>query len=828
MNMITSLRCRSVSLATALTIAITFVCGIDLFFLSNFQNQTIENIFSDMNEQLVKSNSTMIAHRINMYLDTPAAASKLLSHVIKYDEHISPSGIEEELHHLMTVDFSDSLSLSRISFASADGSYTAFSRDEQNHHIYLIKSGTQGEKGLITYGGDNDQSGVIHRHAGYNVLTRPWFVQARMTRHAFWSDAARHPSFDNGEVITWRQPVINTSEQFLGVISVDVQPTRIAAWLEKMMHDEAGQVVLLDQQGHYIAASGSITPAILDEIRARQSDTLLNTATPVLSPAQGHNLMLMRNVRDNTGMLNWTLAILTPDDPWSQVINRYNRHNILGFSVIIFIGMLIVILIIQQLTRPLQNLISRVHLIGSADWPHPRQHHFTEVNALARALDTKSVLINKLIETLRRQLERDSETGLLTHMGLRHQLPAHPGRNMTALIHLTNYSALTNLLGPEYGHHLLSRLIEHLTMILPPSCLFSREEMDKLLVVFPEGAKVEQHQWQELLAALFTSEQLQPASENETLLFNGNTALVYEPVTPERFNHIVLNAGIALDYARKQGNGTLSVFTAAMHDAGLHTIELHKQLHQGLEQNEFYLVMQPIVRLAENVECREGECLVRWENPTLGFVAPDTFISLAEKTGLILKLGDWIIEMACRELAQFILRGAPEDFKLHINISPLQLIQPDFSAKLLACIRQYHLNGKNICVEITESMMLNDDTEVIHHLTVLRDAGVTVSLDDFGSGYSNLSYLHTLPFDQLKIDRQFVRDLLSSPRSEKVIASVLSLSKAFRVPLVAEGIEDDETGEKLQQMGCQLAQGYHYGRPQRFENWNVTDGLFYL
>lgn len=826
MKNLTSLSRWSVSLATALIVLFTIVYGIELIFLDNIQSQTVEKIFSVMNERLIKNNSEMIAHRTSMFLDTPVAASKLMAHILQQNEHISSFEIEQELHHIMTVDFSDVQSISCISFASANGGYIAFSRTEQNNQN-LIKSTVAGEKGRVTFQGDNDRSATAGKDTNYNILNRPWFIKARTSNHAFWSVPAHDLSLDKGGVITWRDPVTNNAGQFIGVISVDIELKSIANWLENITKGTKNQVILLDKQGRTMASSSPATKTILAEIHNKQSASERRSNIPTVYPTQDHRLILLRGVQDSAGQLNWTLGIVTPDNPWTLLIHHYSLYSLMWGGSIVLVGMLITILVLILFTRPLNSLISKVHLLGTQDWPNAENYPFTEVNTLARALDNKSLLINKLFEKQQKMLEVDSETGLLTHSGLRKKIHHSPGRKMTALIHLTNYSVLTNLLGPEYGHRLLARLIGYLKITLPTESLLSREKVDKLLVVFPELQENEQQQWHAFLEELFFSFR-ETDIEQETILLTGNTAIVYESVTEERFDYIVLNAGIALDDARKKGNGALSVFNTVMQDNGIHNLRLHKQLHQGLEQNEFYLVMQPIVNLENNGVCREGECLIRWESPTLGFVPPDQFISLAEKTGLIIPLGNWIIKTACQELAQFIRRGAPVDFKLHINISPLQLAQPDFSLNLLACIKQNHLEGKNICVEITEGMILNNHHDTLQQLVTLRNSGVTVSLDDFGSGYSSLSYLHTIPFDQLKIDRQFVRDLLSSSRSEKVIASVLSLSQAFGVPLVAEGIEDDETGVKLKQMGCHLAQGYYYGRPQKFESWDISTGKIYL
>lgn len=418
----------------------------------------------------------------------------------------------------------------------------------------------------------------------------------------------------------------------------------------------------------------------------------------------------------------------------------------------------------------------------------------------------------------------ENDNTLLTLAEMRQHPECYQERSVLALIHLSNHSALTNLLGAEYGRALMAFLISRLREMLPERTLLCRERQDKLLVLFPPVQEPGQlSQWEQQLASLFTLQQVAHA-DNHELRISGNVGMVEEQLTPERFDEIVLNAGITLHHVRKKGNGAVAWFTPEMHEEGLQQIQLHEQLRQALAQDEFHLVMQPIVELGHANQCREGECLIRWQSPVLGFVPPDKFISLAEETGLIIPLGEWIMHQACKELAAFIARGAPEDFKLHINVSPLQLQQKNFAAGVLDNLGQFALQGNNICIEITEGVMLESGEHSIEQLKQLRQAGITIALDDFGSGYSSLSYLHALPFDQLKIDREFVDGMLTDSRSESVVASVLNLSRVFDVPLVAEGIENKETEEKLLSMGCQLAQGYFYGRPLPFLSWHYHDG----
>ncbi len=424
--------------------------------------------------------------------------------------------------------------------------------------------------------------------------------------------------------------------------------------------------------------------------------------------------------------------------------------------------------------------------------------------------------------------ERDPDTGLLTISGLRNHPDTFKDRSIMMLIHLSNHSSLTNLLGPEYGKSLMNFLISRITMTFPDDIILCRERVDKLVVILPPVRTLDQLSlWEHKASTLFTLQEVSFINQHE-LRIEGNAGIVQSPLTPESFDSALRNSGVALHQARKQGNAKVTIFTPDMHAAGLHHIQLHEQLSYALEREEFHLVMQPIVGLEKDAECLEGECLIRWNSKVLGNVPPNEFIPISEETGLIIPLGEWIINSACRELATLIARGASEEFKLHINISPLQLQANEFAEGVIESLKQHGLQGQNLCIEITEGVLIGSGTNTCRHLKALREVGVTIALDDFGSGYSSLSYLHTLPFDQLKIDRQFVSGILQDSRSESVIDSVLNLSQSFGVPMVAEGIEDQETGDKLRSMGCLLAQGYHYGRPKPFNEWTIHNGQITL
>ncbi|HAT1613993.1 TPA: EAL domain-containing protein [Raoultella ornithinolytica] len=214
-----------------------------------------------------------------------------------------------------------------------------------------------------------------------------------------------------------------------------------------------------------------------------------------------------------------------------------------------------------------------------------------------------------------------------------------------------------------------------------------------------------------------------------------------------------------------------------------------------------------------------------WYSKALDDVPPDRFIPLAEETGLIIPLGKWIIEEACRELAQMIARGAPETFVIYINVSAIQLLQQDFAWHLMDSIRQNGLSNDNVCIEISERVRLDHAQRIGKMLSYLRHHGISVSLDDFGANFPSHSCLHSLPFDSIKIDLRLVNGYLGDEKAKSVMDSLIVLARGFNVPLIAEGIEDEAV--KLQLLGCQKAQGDYFHRPAGFTSFRCETGVFY-
>ena len=207
------------------------------------------------------------------------------------------------------------------------------------------------------------------------------------------------------------------------------------------------------------------------------------------------------------------------------------------------------------------------------------------------------------------------------------------------------------------------------------------------------------------------------------------------------------------------------------------------------------------------------EALVRWEHPTRGLLMPDSFIHVAESINLAGELGRWVLREACGQFSRWRARGIGENAVLRVNVSPVQLVTDGFVESVAEAIAEFGLDGKSVCLEITESVVVQDIETTHITLAGLKEVGVHIAIDDFGTGYSVLTHLKSLPVDTLKIDRSFVRDLGSNPDDLAIVRTVIALAEAFGLEVVAEGVESETAAVTLLQHGCHRAQGFLLSRP---------------
>jgi EAL domain-containing protein (putative c-di-GMP-specific phosphodiesterase class I) len=265
-------------------------------------------------------------------------------------------------------------------------------------------------------------------------------------------------------------------------------------------------------------------------------------------------------------------------------------------------------------------------------------------------------------------------------------------------------------------------------------------------------------------------------------------------------------------HAKEAGRGRIEVFDDTMRARALARHATENALHRALERGELRVFFQPVVDLG-SARCIGAEALVRWQHPERGLVPPADFVPLAEETGLVVELGSWVLEEACRHAAQWQLEH-DAGFVVSVNLSGRQLAQPDLADRFAAVIERTGVLPANLCFEITESVLMADADAAIAVIERIRALGVQLAIDDFGTGYSSLGYLKRFPVDIVKIDRAFVAGLGTDAGDTAIVSAVVGLGHALGLRVVAEGVETQEQLAELVALGCDEAQGYFFAPPQ--------------
>ena len=389
-------------------------------------------------------------------------------------------------------------------------------------------------------------------------------------------------------------------------------------------------------------------------------------------------------------------------------------------------------------------------------------------------------------------------------------------------IDLDNFKALNDTLGHDMGDMLLRQVARRLTSCVREDDTVARLGGDEFVVMLEdlgeqdlEAAAQTEAVGEKILAALGESYQLVAHEYRCTpsigaTLFNGHHLAKEE---------LLKQADIAMYQAKKAGRNTVRFFDQQMQDAVTARVVLEGELRKALEKQQFLLHYQ--IQVDKSHRPSGAEALLRWMHPEYGLVSPNQFIRVAEETGLILPIGQWVMETACAQLKVWQQDALTRNLALAVNVSAKQFHQADFAAQVQATVQRHAINPALLKLELTESMLLENVEDAIRTMNSLKDFGVQFSLDDFGTGYSSLQYLSRLPLDQIKIDSSFVRDIASDTSDREIVGTIIAMAQNLFLDVIAEGVETEMQRQFLLGNGCFHFQGYLFGRPVPIEEFEA-------
>lgn len=423
---------------------------------------------------------------------------------------------------------------------------------------------------------------------------------------------------------------------------------------------------------------------------------------------------------------------------------------------------------------------------------------------------------------VRRLAFYDSLTGLYNRSAFQDRLQkvqAASTRSGTwaalCFIDLDNFKDINDVYGHSVGDEVLRQTAQRLQATVRSMDTIGRLGGDEFIVLLED---LSHQRDQAALMARTIGEKIRSSLE-PPLTVDANEVVATPSIgialfsgAEESMEDIFRRADLAMYESKAAGRNAVRFFDPALQDRAMERAALQREMRQSLREGHFALYGQPIVDGRGRIQGVEG--LLRWKNPTRGMVPPAQFIHLAEESGFILLLGQWVLEQACATLATWQDDEVRSQWSLAINLSARQLRQADFVNQVKRTLEQTGAAPERLKLELTESQLLHDVEDTIAKMEALSAMGVQFALDDFGTGYSSLAYLKRLPLAQLKIDRSFVRDVLDDPNDAAIARTILQLAQSLDLNVVAEGVETAAQFEALRAMGCRLFQGYHFGRPE--------------
>ncbi|HSI60524.1 MAG TPA: EAL domain-containing protein [Ideonella sp.] len=459
------------------------------------------------------------------------------------------------------------------------------------------------------------------------------------------------------------------------------------------------------------------------------------------------------------------------------------------------------------------------HADGSFRWCSTRGR---VVSREADGLATRMLGVRIDIHELKTAEERihwlahyDLLTGLPNRTQLDHRMAhaieaAQRTQSPLALIFLDldRFKNVNDTLGHRVGDTLLIALAQRMRDALRDEDIVARQGGDEFVLALPgTDANAAAHVAKKLIESLARPCQI----ELHELVVTVSAGIAVYPDDAGDFETLFKCADIAMYRAKREGRNAYRFFTSEMQQRSARVLQIENALRRALERNEFWLAYQPQMALADG-RVIGAEALLRWQHPELGAVSPAEFIGIAEDSGQIIEIGEWVLRTAVRQMRRWMDRGLPA-MTIAVNLSALQFRQPDLPRRVTQILEEARLPGQYLELELTEGVAMDDPLGAIAVMNHLHEHQIRLSIDDFGTGYSSLSYLKRFPVYKLKIDQSFVRNLSQDPEDKAIVGAIVSLARSLGLQTIAEGVETEAQFAFVREQGCDQAQGYWFSKP---------------
>lgn len=529
--------------------------------------------------------------------------------------------------------------------------------------------------------------------------------------------------------------------------------------------------------------------------RVRPTNIVVDTSQLFFAASRQTNPAILRNIDEQVNLLKADTDSIYYESQKQWLFNNslltiQNLRIIINRLIVIFVVVIVAIIIIWN-----YRLQKEIGLRKASQNQLSHQAFHDTLTGLAN----RALLLQKL-EFASNQIKNDpkSQFALL-------------------FIDLDHFKLINDSWGHSIGDALLIKIAEKLQSSLRETDLAVRLGGDEFVIFLESITEIKQaiDIAERILAHLRLPMQIQ----TKELFIKASIGIVIGSMHYHDPERLIRDADTAMYRAKNNGRNQYAVFEPAMHQTVLERLSLEHDLRKALEQEKLELYYQPIISLV-NDKLQGFEALIRWQHPEKGYINPEQLIAIAEETGLVISLGQWIMQQACQQIAQWRRITNNDKIYVSINLSPIQICRPFFVEEIENILQITKLDGDALVLEITEGILIQHLEIVAECLKKIKSQGIKISIDDFGTGYSSLSYLYRLPVDYLKIDRSFIHQITEESSPQSIVQTIITLGDLLAIQTVAEGVENENQLTLLKKLGCGFGQGYFWAKPMAVREIN--------
>lgn len=809
----------------------------------------VHTIAADLRGEL----SSRVAQYLQNFLATPHQINRL--NLAAAEQGQLALNDADALQRQFLIQLSSFEGISNIAYGSSSGDFVAVEYAEAGRRPIALRSGA--ETNYLLQSTELSPTDLQQPRltppatAPFDPRTRPWYQDALVQKQPSWSPISSLFTNQNALVLSASLPVvINDQAEVQGVLTSRIYLKDLDQFLDQLQVGETGEVFLLERNGLLVADS---TPHSIIQPRG-DNDLRRIPVTSSLSPliqATGTHLydqlgtletvttaqqlsfrwnrsqqfVEVLPFQDELG-LDWLIVVVIPEADFMAEIWANAWLTMVLCLVALGIATWASLWTSRRIVQPILQVVSAADQLSQGDFHlgnclmlSPDQASCRELNQLTRAFNRMANQVQGAITTLEYRANHDRLTGLANRSALWQDLETALQLQLQSeqqfglmFLDLDNFKLVNDSLGHSSGDKLLVKAGQRLeqclsNLNLPASAQVYRIGGDEFTVLLPQVQSLQL--CEQTAAALLTTIRQPFYLEGEEIFTSISIGIVLTQDPHSTPEQVLQRADVALHSAKHSGKGQFAVFDAPLQIHFLERLQLESDLRQGLSRSEFEVYYQPVVSLKTH-RISSFESLVRWHHPQRGLLTPGHFIPIAEDAALIVPLGLWVLEQSCHQLGQWQAQNLGPELSISVNVSARQLSKPDLVGQVQQVLERTEIIGPQLCLEITESAIMENLERATEVLVRLRFLGVRFSLDDFGIGQSSLSYLHRFPVSTVKIDQSFVRGIEDQHRDRTLVAAIIKLAQQLHLKTVAEGIETPGQLALLKDLGCDYGQGYYF------------------